>query len=233
MQLSGSVSVIIPAYNRQTYIAEAVRSALSQSQSPLEVIVVDDGSTDGTRQVLEQFFSEVRYEVQPHCGAGAARNRGAELASAEFLAFLDADDMWPPHKVARQLEAFRLRPDLDMVYGQVRQLHDGPEWLSGISETAPDLSQSIPGYAAGALMVRRDAFFRVGPFSLDLKIGEFIDWYARARELGLRETCLPDLVLFRRIHASNQGIVERASRSDYAKVLKASLDRRRALGQNI
>jgi len=231
MVSSESVSVIIPAYNRQAYIAEAVRSALEQSLKPQEVIVVDDGSTDETRHALEPFLPKIRYELQQHSGAGAARNRGAEMANAEFLAFLDADDMWPPYKILKQLEAFRLRPDLDMVFGQAQQLHDGPKWLSGISESAPDQSQLIPGYAPGAMMVRRSAFLRVGPFDTQLKIGEFIDWYARAKELGLRETCLPDLVLFRRIHSSNQGIVERASRSDYAKVIKASLDRRRSLGQ--
>jgi len=226
-----SVSVIIPAYNRQAYIAEAVQSALQQSHRPLEIIVVDDGSTDGTRSAVQKFFPSVRYELQQHSGAGAARNRGAEIARGELLAFLDADDVWPPYKLARQLEAFQLRPDLHMVFGQVRQLHDGPEWSSGIVGRLSNPSQLMAGYAPGTMMVRRDAFFRVGPFKTDWKVGEFIDWYARARDLQLRETCLPDLLLFRRIHKSNQGIVEHASRSDYAKVIKASLDRRRMRGQ--
>jgi hypothetical protein len=80
----------------------------------------------------------------------------------------------------------------------------------------------------GTLLVKRPAFDRVGLFKTDLKVGEFIDWYARAMELGLRSKMLPELLLWRRLHRTNQGVRERQSVTDYARVLKASLDRRRA-----
>jgi glycosyltransferase involved in cell wall biosynthesis len=226
-----TVSVVIPAYNCERYIVEAIESALDQSYAPLEVIVLDDHSTDQTLAIAHG-FRNVRCVSQKHAGAGAARNRGAALARGALLAFLDADDRWPLHKLERQVEAFRNKPGLDMVFGYARQLHAGPEWEQGIANPDTDRSQWMPGLIAGTLLIWREAFERVGEFRTEWKVGEFIDWYGRATDMGLRSICLPDLLLWRRIHTTNQGIVQRASVSDYAKVLKACLDRRRTRGSN-
>ena len=222
-----TVSVIIPAYNCQRYIAEALESALHQTYAPLEVIVVDDSSTDQTLEIARG-FAQARCVSQLHAGAGQARNRGAALARGALLAFLDADDRWPLNKLSRQVEALRLQCDLDMVFGCVQQLHAGAEWEEGITKPEGSTSLLMPGLIAGTMLIRREAFDRVGKFKAEWKVGEFIDWYGRAADLGLRSACLPDLLLWRRIHTTNQGIVERASLSDYAKVIKACLDRRRA-----
>lgn len=225
-----TVSVIIPAYNCQRYVGEAIESVLAQTYRPLEVIVVDDHSTDQTAEIARR-FAQVQCVSQAHAGAGAARNLGAALARGALLAFLDADDRWTLYKLSRQVEALGERPDLDMVFGCVRQLHAGSEWEEGIAKSdGPDL-QLMPGFIAGTMLIRRETFHRVGEFKTEFKVGEFIDWYGRARDLGLRSMCLPDLLLWRRIHQTNQGIVERASVSDYAKVMKACLDRRRNGGQ--
>jgi glycosyltransferase involved in cell wall biosynthesis len=154
------------------------------------------------------------------------------LAQGEFFAFLDADDRWPEEKIERQLRAFENNPTLEMVFGQVVQLQNGSEWESGIKENKPAVADMAPGMVAGTLLIKRAAFLRVGKFQGDWKVGEFIDWYARAVELQIRALVLPDLLLWRRIHDSNQGVRERESISDYARVLKASLDRRRAEGRN-
>jgi glycosyltransferase involved in cell wall biosynthesis len=223
------VSVIIPAYNCQSYIAEAIESALHQTHAPVEVIVLDDGSTDRTLEIARG-FSPVRCVSQAHAGAGAARNRGAALARGVLLAFLDADDRWPLYKLSRQVEALRHQPELDMVFGCVQQLHAGIEWEEAIVKPDDGTSQLMRGFVPGTMLIRREAFFRVGELRTEWKVGEFIDWHARATDMGLRSTCLADLLLWRRIHATNQGIVERASVSDYAKVIKACLDRRRARG---
>jgi glycosyltransferase involved in cell wall biosynthesis len=225
------VSVIIPAYNCQSYIAEAIASALEQTHAPAEVIVLDDGSTDRTLEIA-QGFSQVHCVSQLHAGAGAARNRGAAIASGALLAFLDADDRWPLYKLSRQVEALRDQPDLDMVFGCVEQLHSGIEWEEAIAKPDDRRSPLMRGFVPGTMLVRREAFFRVGELRTEWKVGEFIDWHARATDMGLRSTCLPELLLWRRIHTTNQGIVERASVSDYAKVIKASLDRRRARGSD-
>ena len=223
------VSVIIPVYNYDRYLGEAIESVLSQTYQHLEVIVVDDGSTDQSGEVAKRFADRgVRYCHQVHAGIGPARNKGVELAQGEYVAFLDADDRWPLQKLERQLGAFESDPALEMVFGQAVQLQNGEEWEAGVKDTKTVVANMVPGMVPGTMLIKRSAFLRVGKFQGDWKVGEFIDWYARAVELQIRSLVLPDLFLWRRIHDSNQGVRERQSVSDYARVLKAKLDRKRA-----
>ena len=234
MKESPLVSVIIPVYNYERYLGEAVECVLSQTYQRHEVIVVDDGSTDGSADVAKSFADRgVRYCHQVQAGIGPARNKGVELAQGELLAFLDADDRWPREKTERQLAAFESDPALEMVFGQAVQLQNGPEWEAGVNENKLPEAGMVPGMVPGTMIVKRDAFDRVGKFPGGLKVGEFIDWYARAVELQIRSLVLPDLLLWRRIHDSNQGIRERQAVSDYARVLKAKLDRKRAEADNV
>src|SRR5690348_8762870 len=105
MDTSASVSVIIPTYDRRELVARAIRTVLEQTVKVLEVIVVDDGSTDGTDRALASEFGEsIRYVRQPNAGVSAARNAGLALARGRYLAFLDSDEVWMPDKVALQIE---------------------------------------------------------------------------------------------------------------------------------
>lgn len=232
MKTNSLVSVIIPVYNCERYLAEAIESVLAQTYQNLEAIVVDDGSNDHSADVARSFQSRVRYYHQINAGAGAARNRGVEFAGGEMLAFLDADDRWVDEKLALQVAVLQTNPKLDMVFGQARQLREGAEWEQGIRESRYDGPDLMAGIGPGTMLVRIESFSRVGPFRTDLKVGEFIDWYARAVEAGLSQLTLPNLLLQRRLHDANSGILEVRSRSDYARVLKASLDRRRAAKTN-
>lgn len=226
------VSVIIPVYNYDRFVGEAVESVIGQTYPRHEVIVVDDGSTDQSGDVARSFADRgVQYCRRDHAGIGPARNAGVELARGEFLAFLDADDCWPVDKTELQLRAFANDPALEMVFGQAVQLQNGPEWEAGVKEKKIPASGMVPGMVAGTMLIKRESFQRVGEFPGGLKVGEFIDWYARAGEFQVRSLVLPDVCLWRRIHDSNTGIRERQSISDYARVLKAKLDRRRAEGR--
>jgi len=222
------VSVIIPAFNCEAYLAEAIESALGQTCPPAEIIVIDDGSTDGTAVVAQRFGSLVRYDYQEHKGIGGGRNHGAELATGDLLASLDADDRWVADKLEIQLAAWQANPAVDMIFGQARQLRHGTEWNEGVKDSKYNGSELMAGMVPGTMLIRKDDFFRVGLFRTDLKVGEFIDWYTRAIDAGLKPLTLPNLMLWRRVHDTNQGIRERQSVTDYARVLKASLDRRRA-----
>jgi glycosyltransferase involved in cell wall biosynthesis len=234
MKESPLVSVIIPVYNYDRYLGEAIGSVVSQTHQRLEPIVVDDGSSDQSGEVARSFADRgVRYCHQVHAGIGPARNKGVELAQGYFLAFLDADDCWHREKIDRQLRAFESDPTLEMVFGQAVQLQNGPEWEAGVKDKNLAVAGMVPGMVPGTMLIKRAAFLRVGKFQGDWKVGEFIDWYARAVELEIRSLVLSDLLLWRRIHDSNQGVRERQSVSDYARVLKASLDRRRAEGRNV
>ncbi|HYM70039.1 MAG TPA: glycosyltransferase family A protein [bacterium] len=219
------MSVVIPVYNCEKYLGEAIESVLAQTYRPIEVIVVDDGSSDHSAAVAAR-FPAVRYCAQPHAGPGAARNRGIALARGTFLAFLDADDLWVRDKVERQMAAFRADPTLDMVTGYVRQFHS-PELEQGVKARLGGDGTVLAG-SAHTLLVKRESFHRVGLLPTQWRLGEFIDWSARAKELGLTGVLLPTVTVLRRLHTDNMGIRERDARTDYLKILKAALDRRRA-----
>lgn len=216
------ISVVIPAFNSERHLAEAIRSVISQNYSPVEIIVIDDGSADRTREVAATFGSAVRYVYQSNGGIGSARNRGVQEAGGSVLAFLDSDDVWTPNKLERRLRLLQSRPENEVVFGLVQQFADRDD-----SKSTTELGEPAVWYAAGTMVIKRDSFARVGPFRTDVHVGEYIDWYTRAKEAGLRAEVLPELVLRRRIHGENTGIRQRASNSDYARVLKEALDRRR------
>ena len=228
MNSFSQISVIIPVYNCDQYLAQAIESVLKQTHQPLEIIVVDDASTDNSAAVAQSFGNAIRYELQPNSGAAIARNRGAELANGGLLAFLDADDLWSQDKLALQMAAFEQNPELSMVFGQIKQFHS-PELDQSTKQKIYCPSQIMPGYHPGTMIVKKEAFERVGEFSTNWEVGEFIDWYSRAMELGLSSLMLSDVVYKRRLHQTNMGIYKRQSRVDYARILKASLDRRRRL----
>lgn len=221
------VSVIIPVHNGERFLGAAIESVLSQARAEPEVIVVDDGSTDGTAIVANTYKPLVQYHHQAQSGAGAARNRGVEAATGAFLAFLDADDLWTENKLAVQMRMLRYHPETDMVYGHVRQFRKASD-QSGSSLSFLGAPGGVPGQHPGTMLVKRESFMRVGPFATEWVVGEFMDWHLRAVDLGLRIAMLPEVLLLRRVHDRNQGVVRRDSRNDYARILKRALDRRRA-----
>jgi glycosyltransferase involved in cell wall biosynthesis len=218
------VSVVIPVWNCEAYVGEAVASVLEQ-RHPVETLLVDDGCTDGSVEAALRAAPTLTVVRRDNGGIGAARNSGIRRASGELLAFLDSDDRWTAGKLTRQIALLEARPELDMVFGQVRQFYS-PEL--GMAQQGPPVAERSSGQICGAMLIRTASFHRVGWFAEDVKVGEFIDWYARAMSAGLRHETLPEIVLERRIHGRNTGTRERDARSDYARVLKAALDRRRA-----
>lgn len=225
-----TISAIIPVHNGERYVAEALQSVLEQSRPPDEIIVVDDGSTDGTAAVVREFGAEVRCIHQSQAGQGAARNRGVSLCQGDLLSFLDADDLWVKDKLLLQKEALARQPDVDMVFGFVQQFNSA-ELDHAARNRLVCPPNPMPGYAAGAMLVKRESFLRAGYFETWSRIGEFVDWVIRAEEMKLRSVMLDAVVLNRRIHEANMGTREREFRTDYVRILKASLDRRRQKGE--
>jgi len=218
------VSVVIAVYDGEATIGDAIASVRGQTLLPLEIIVVDDGSVDGTPAVLDRLARDhaglrlVRQD--PNAGQAAALNRGVGEARGAYLAFLDADDVWMPDKLARQLAFFDADPALDVVYGFARQ-----RWVR--PGEAGREEPPVPARLPGAMLIRRAAFDRVGPFDTRWRLGSVVDWYARAVDAKLRMGMVPEVVYERRIHGRNLGIVAAEHRSDYLQVVKAALDRRR------
>lgn len=221
------ISVMIGAYNAAPYLGEAIDSVFAQDYEPIELIVVDDGSTDGTADVARS-FAEVQVIQQENGGNGAARNRAVENASGELYAFLDADDRFTPGKLTLQKVALDADPGLDIVFGHVREFLSpelDEETRARLRPPAPD---PMPWTAPNLMLVRRESFERVGPFTTAVRVGVTVDWFARAAEAGLRYSILPDVVLERRLHTQNNGLRESASRSQYLKVIRQAMERRRA-----
>src|SRR5688572_16670897 len=177
-----TVSVVIPTYNYGRFIGIALRSVLEQTLPPSEIIVVDDGSTDGTGEVVAGFGNAVRYIRQDNAGVCAARNRGVAESSGELIAFLDADDIWEPTTLEKQTARFTEDDMIGLVHCGIREFDSDSgetlelKLLGGEDGVADNLllweGATIPGPGAG--MVSRKAFDAVGGFDAGMKVGE--DW---------------------------------------------------------
>jgi glycosyltransferase involved in cell wall biosynthesis len=220
------ISVIIGVWNGADYLGEAIESALGQTLPPLEVVVVDDGSDDGSGDVARSYGDRVRcVSHERRCGSGAARNSGVAYARGDRFAFLDGDDRFLPDKLELQQAALDSDRELDMVFGWVREFVS-PELPAGIrARLGP--ARLGPWPSPSLMLIRRPRFELVGPFSSTVGVGVTVDWYARAIMLGLQGLMLDAVVLERRLHADDNGIREQASRPQYAQVLKHALERKR------
>jgi len=228
------ISCVVPVFNGERYLKEALDTILAQTYRPLEIIVADDGSTDGTAAVVAGYGASVRYLSQPNAGPAAARNLGLGTTRGAFVAFLDADDLWHPEKLARQMTRFAARPDLDLGV-----THACNFWIPELRERAaryrdhPRMAGSLPGYSPVTLLARRTVFDAVGGFDVTLPVGEDTDWFLRAAEHAAVMELLPDVLVYRRLHHTNMGwrALPRNSRERevFVRVIKASLDRRRRL----
>ena len=223
------ISCIIPVYNGQRFLAESLDSIFAQTYRPLEVIVCDDGSTDGTARVAAEYPQPLVYIHQPNQGSPRARNCGIRAAKGYFLAFLDADDLWRSEKLTRQMARFQARPELDFCVTHIQNF-----WMPEVAEQAQQFqghrkSQPLPGYVTVTLLAGRRAFETVGLFSTELDHGDSLDWFVRARRLGVAGELLPDILVDRRIHLGNSSrLFEKQSRKEFLTILKRSLDKRRS-----
>lgn len=221
------VSVIIPTFNSAAYLTEALRSVAAQTHRNLEIIVVDDGSTDGTEALVKGAFPDARYLGQANSGAGAARNLGAQSARGDLFAFLDADDFWAPEKLALQLARLEREPAVDLVFGKIQQFHSpelSEEWRARIHCPSEPQTGIIPS----AMLIRRRAFFEVGLFETRRDIPEFPAWYGGVVRLGLVCSVVDEVVAYRRLHSSNSGLAAADRREQYARMLASHLAKKRS-----
>lgn len=222
------ISCIIPVCNGERFLGEALESVLGQTCRPFEIIVVDDGSTDGTAAVAAAYDPRVRYVFQSNAGPAAARNRGLDLATGDLLAFLDADDVWLSEKLERQSNYMLDQRDADVVFTLIQNF-----WVEGMEEEAERfrahrISKPLAGYSPCTMMARREVFEAVGPFRADMPHGDTQEWVLRARERGIVVASMPEVLTRRRIHQENRSrLMQARSRDIFLQLVKDTLDRKR------
>jgi glycosyltransferase involved in cell wall biosynthesis len=215
------ISVVIPVFNGERHIAEAVASVRAQGHPELKIIVVDDGSTDRTPSVLAALAGPDLMSVrQANAGPSAARNRGIALARSPMLAFLDADDLWPHGRLAAQWPLMALGGGTDLALGLLQFFRDTP----GGREFMDPIFQ----FQFGCGIFRREVFDRVGPLREDMRFAEDVEWFSRVRECGAPVRVLDSVALWCRRHEGNVTRQEASARRGFVQAVQRSLARRRA-----
>lgn len=219
------VSVIIPAYNCERFITEAVKSVRLQNYEQLEIIIIDDGSTDGTQACVKSLGEDIRYVYQSNRGPAAARNTGIGMARGELIAFLDADDYWPANKLKVQIARMNRNPEIEVVLGRIRCTGVLTEADRKIRFEGPD--NTMISICLGSGVFRKSVFDKVGFFDESLRHYEDHDWFLRAREKDISIIILKDITLHNRRNEYSMSRRKNKNDPSMIRILKKSLDRRR------
>lgn len=219
------VSVILPVYNGARFLPDAVFNLRAQGYPALEIIVVDDGSTDNVADVAAALPVDVRFFRQDNAGPAAARNRGIRDASGDVIAFLDADDLWPDGNLALMVRRLLDHPDAAAVHGRAQLFRDA----DGRREFLGNPAESFPFYI-GAGVYRRSAFETVGLFDADLRFGEDTDWFNRAAERKVTILKVDEVTLLVRRHEANMTRGKSLIELNTLRLFKKAIDRQRQAG---
>jgi glycosyltransferase involved in cell wall biosynthesis len=222
------LTVIVPVYNAERHIAAAIQSILEEQYPSLEILVIDDGSTDRSAEILRG-FPEVTYYYQDNRGPASARNRGIRLAQGEFILFLDADDLFPKGKIRQQLSYFDQKPEIELTIGKSQVFFEEGANTSVIR--FPDETHQVLNVLLGSGLYRKTAFEKVGELDENLRFGEDFDWFNRVREQEVPLLVTNDITLHYRRHSTNMTREIELVKLNAIQLLKRSLDRRRKEGE--
>ena len=219
-----SIDVIVPTYNSGGLLREALESIRVQTYRPQRIIVVDDGSTDGTVATSIAGYANVSVIRQVNGGVSVARNTGVAASRADSLLILDHDDLLSADALERLVGGMNLVPDADMCHGWLREFVDD---RIPLPEGVRAVERSLPARLSGCTLIRRSLWDRVGGCVPGMSQGEWIDWIDRARVAGAVVATIDDVVMHRRIHGRNFTRVA-AGKAQYLDVARAALLRKRA-----
>lgn len=218
------VSVIVPVYNGAAFIHSALASITAQSYANLELLVVDDGSTDNTRAVVTKGFPALQYLYQANRGPAAARNLGLHHATGDFIAFLDADDLWPRGRLSHHLQLFADFPLADIVIGPTRMILYQE---SGKSEEAV-LPAPMIQHQVGSATYRRRVFEQVGNFDATLWLGEDAEWFRRALGTSTKIQITAEIALDYRLRPGSLSFGQSSLYKGFLAALRTRLHQQRA-----
>jgi glycosyltransferase involved in cell wall biosynthesis len=236
-QVSGPlVSVVIPAFNSERFLGEALLSVAAQTYAPVETIVVDDGSSDDTAAIARSQPGVTLIE-QENSGPSAARNRGFAASRGEFVAFHDSDDLMTPDKLAEQVGHMLKNPGVGCVLAEqeliVEEGAELPFWVEGtkvetVMPPRPPELEDEPMVHPMTMVVRRETFELVGDFDESMRAAEDFDWMLRAAEEEVEIARLSEVLLRRRVHPDSLTQDAAASRAGLFRAFKARIERHRA-----
>lgn len=224
-----TVSVVMPVFNGARYLGDALASVLAQSRPAHEIVVVDDGSSDTSADIVAQTAAgspiPIHYVYQNNQGPAAARNSGIELASGQIIAFLDQDDLWLPEKLSRQVDHMDRQPGAGYSITLFNLLLSGiaqwPAWVR------PELlERPHPGFTPSCLAVRRATFDAVGLFEVTLLTAYDTDWFSRAFDAAVEMALVPEVLTLYRIHATNQSRAVGMNKSFVLRAARTSVMRK-------
>jgi len=220
------VSVVLSVHNGQRFLAQALESILQSERPPLEILVIDDGSTDATIEIARK-APLTRVISQPQGGIAKARNHGVSLARGEFIAFNSYDDIWAPEKLDRQVAFMGSNPNIDIAVCMMRHfLEAGSEMPRGFRREL--LDKPVPGFIPEAMIARRTVFARIGLFDTSYATSEDTDWFSRAIDAGLEMAVIPDVLLHKRVHGTNTSLAPTTNQT-LLRAVRSSILRKRAI----
>ncbi len=222
------ISCIVSSFNSEKYIAEAINSILDQTYKHIEIIAADGGSTDNTKEVIQELNSNIKFITQKTLSPAETRNLGFQSSKGDYVAFLDADDLWHPEKLERQLNCFTKNPGIDLciTYAEMFwsvDLKNEKTFFKNHPRT-----KSIPGYATTTLLAKKKVFEIAGKFNKDLWFTDAAEWFIRAEGLGLKMHMIEEPLTFHRMHQSN--LTKRKSeesREEFLSLVKSVLDQKK------
>ena len=233
------VSVIVPTWNRVQYLREALLSVAAQGYGCIEMIVVDDGSTDGTREAVEDVIREtapargqdwIDYVFQEHAGVATARNNGLARATGVFIAFCDSDDHWVEDKLEKQVAYLEQHPEARLVFCEYGNYTDIPEDELTESEDRLLHEHATQFHLASAL-VRKELFDELGPYAEEIRFGEDTEWLIRASFAGVDlKHHIPETLYIRRVHSGNLSLEGTSTANGMLATMAANLRRMRKGG---
>lgn len=220
------VSVIIPVYNGEQYLAGAIESIHQQNYEPIEIIIVDDGSTDKTAQIAKDIKGNVKYNYQTNKGPAAARNKGIQLAQGEFLAFLDVDDLWTLDKLTTQVQYIMQHPEIQYTIARIKYFLE-PGYAPPAGFRKELLKGTHVGRLIGTLVSRKSIVEKVGMFNTTLSTAEDVDWFSRANDQQVTMALIPKVLMHKRVHCSNISQNVDENNRNLLKTLRKSVHRKK------
>ena len=221
------ISVIIPVYNGSQHLRMCLESVVNQTHPPSEIIVINDGSTDNSSEIIKS-YSNIKLIDKANEGVAAARNEGIRHSKSDWISFIDQDDYWTEHSLRKRAEFAANLQFPDLVVGKQKWFLDGideiPSWVK-----PEQMNNDLDGYLLGCALLRKNLFQKFGEFDSSFRYSSDFDWFFRLKDGGIEFNQLDEVVLMKRIHSENESRHAQDSLKELSRAIFNSINRKRKL----